>query len=539
MTSCLLVKTTRGFLVSSFYPYQQKAITAALNFLTKFPIDHHLCVELPTGAGKSYVGAGICDRAARQDKRVLMLVPRQELVRQNGDALAAVNPDLDVGVCCAGLDSFDTDNQIIIGTIQTVGKRLDAIGVVDLVLIDESHLVAEKNKDGYYTKLIETMEAAHPQLRVLGMTASPYRVGQGMLTDGDHATFTHIIRASEFGAGIKQLQDMGKLCRFSTEEVANHYSTDGMKKRMGDFTATSLNDMVDAQRLTTELACQEIVAMTAQRKAGLVFCVNIEHALEVQRQLPGAYIITGKTPSVERDEIIDEFRAGKIKYLVNVDVLTTGFDATNVDFLAFLRPTSSPGLWVQMCGRGLRVNPDKTDCLLLDFAGNIERLGLPEDVEPPKKRGKGNGDPILRTCPNCSALCYSGQRNCHECGHVFEREIKLTTAAMIKPKKAEKMAVKPTKFTVRLHTKTGKPPSFAITFYTGIMPVTTHYLCVYHKGYAGDMARQHWNRWVDPAIKPERLTASENLAIIEQRLQMPAELIVRSDKYNTIERWVR
>ena len=525
--------------MSEFYPYQQKAIDASFKFLSTFPIDQHLCVELPTGSGKSYVCAGVCDKAASQNKRVLVLVPRKELVRQNGNAMKAVNPDLDVGVCCAALFALDTHNQIIIGTIQTISKRLDAIGEVDLILIDEAHLVAPKSNDGYYTKLIEQMKIANPKVRVLGMTASPYRVGQGSLTDGENTTFTNIITSKELGADIRSLQDAGKLCRFTTDEVANHYSTDGFKKRMGDFAGSSLTQMVESQRITTEAACHEILAMTNSRKSGLIFCVNIEHANQVVGMLPGARMVSGKTSDGDRDRIVDDFRAGKIKYLVNVDVLTTGFDATGVDFLAFLRPTSSPGLWVQMCGRGLRVDPNKKDCLLLDFAGNIERLGMPEDVKPPKAKGKGTGDPILRTCPQCHALCYGGQRECHECGYAFEREMKLETAAVIQKLKDEKYVVKPTKFTVKIHTKVGKPPSFAITFFAGMMPIATHYLCVYHKGYAGEKAIQHWNRWIDPSVNPELMTASKNLEVIRESLQMPQELVVANDKYSTIQRWVR
>src|SRR5690606_15041126 len=233
-----------------------------------------------------------------------------------------------------------------------------------------------------------------------------------------------------YRADIKTLIDQGFLCRLVTKRGASNTSTDGLKIRGGEFVAKDAELLLNDTAIV-RAAVSELVSLTQDRSAVLIFAAGVDHAGQIadvlsceHRQEVGT--IFGDTDADERAANLRRFKQGDLKYLVNVDVLTTGFDATNIDCVTLLRPTMSPGPYSQMVGRGLRIDPCKDDCLILDFADNIKRHGTIDNVElPTEKKGSGEGgetDPLIRICPKCETEVAIQFRFCPGCGYQFPRD---------------------------------------------------------------------------------------------------------------------
>jgi DNA repair protein RadD len=191
----------------------------------------------------------------------------------------------------------------------------------------------------------------------------------------------------------------------------------------GEFVAGEVEEMMDEDRLV-EAACGETVGHTGDRQAVLVFASGIKHGEHIVCVLKEQHgitcgFVTGETPAGERDTLLGEFRAGRLKYLCNVNVLTTGFDAPNVDCVALIRPTLSPGLYYQMVGRGFRLHPSKHDCLVLDFGGNVLRHGPVDRVRVKEPSGHRQGQAPAKECPECFSVVAAGYARCPDCGYAF------------------------------------------------------------------------------------------------------------------------
>jgi DNA repair protein RadD len=242
---------------------------------------------------------------------------------------------------------------------------------------------------------------------------------------------------------------------------------------------------------------REIIKLGAERKSWLIFCAGVAHAQHIAEALVAQGIIaecvTGETPSNERDRMLTEFKAGTIRALTNANVLTTGFDAPMIDLIAMLRPTMSPGLYVQMAGRGLRIAKGKTDCLVLDFAGVVEQHGPITAVRPPPKKGDKVGEAPVKVCDNCQEICHLSVRECPACGTPFPEPVR----PALKLSHLDIMGVEGTDLDVtawtwrkHLSRASGKE-MLSLTYYGGLsdLPVT-EYLAVTHDGYAGEKSRR-------------------------------------------------
>ena len=281
----------------------------------------------------------------------------------------------------------DTDNDIIYAQLQSVWNKVEYLPPFDLLLIDEAHLVP-KDGEGMYRSLIVALREKNPNLTVVGFTATPYRLNSGMLTEGEGAIFDDIVIDFGSGENFIRLIDDGYLSPLVTKCMDTEYEVDDVPMRGGEFVTSDLQKkMNDSGR--TQKAMQEVLTKGQNRKQWLIFCAGISHAEMVCRMLNfsnvSARVVTGDTSPTERDQLISDYKAGKIRALVNCDVLTTGFDAPNTDMIVMLRPTLSPGLYVQMMGRGMRTAEGKENCLVLDFAKNIERHGPVNQIKPNQK----------------------------------------------------------------------------------------------------------------------------------------------------------
>lgn len=381
-------------------PYQQEAVDATLNYFRK-----HLepaVIVLPTGAGKSLVIAELA-RLARG--RVLVLAHVKELVAQNHDKYQALG--LEADIFAAGLDSKGSEGKVVFGSVQSVARNLEHFNAkFSLLIVDECHRIGDK-QESQYQQIISHLRHCNPEIRLLGLTATPYRLSKGwiyryhyhgMVRGDEQALFRDCI----YELPLRYMIKNGYLTppeRLDMPVVQYDFSrlqaeSDGL------FSEADLNRELAQQKRITPHIIKQIVSFGEQRRGVMIFAATVEHAKEVTALLPEhqAALITADTPGAERDSLITRFKQQEYRYLVNVSVLTTGFDAPHVDLIAILRPTESVSLYQQIVGRGLRLAPRKKDCLILDYAGNPHDLFMPE-VGGAKQ--KSDNQPVQVFCPSC------------------------------------------------------------------------------------------------------------------------------------------
>jgi len=331
--------------------YQKDALDAVYDHLRNK--DNNPCVVIPTGGGKGVIAPTICDTVVtRWGGRVLVLAHVKELIEQLAETCANIFPDIDYGIYHAGLKRRDTDNACIFAGIQSVYNRACELGKFDVIVVDECHSINPEG-EGRYQTLLKDAKVVNPKIKIVGLTATPYRMGTGLICDPGH-----MLNEICYEVGVKELINKGYLCPIRAKGGNEKVDTSSLKRRGGDFIAKDAALLMDQEYLVTG-AVKEILALSENRKAVLIFATSIEHGRHVQETIiefgQECEFVYGDLPMGARNNIIANFKAGKIKYLVNVDVLTTGFDAPHIDTIAMLRPTMSPGLYYQMLGRGFRI----------------------------------------------------------------------------------------------------------------------------------------------------------------------------------------
>lgn len=390
-------------------PYQQEAIDAIYAYFGKHT--GNPLIVIPTAGGKSLVMAAFSEGVLKTwpDQRILIVTHVRELIAQNHAEMLGLWPEAPAGVYSAGLGRREADARILFAGIQSVHRKAVEIGHCDLVLIDEAHLIPVSSAT-MYRRFIDELMAINPKLKVIGFTATPYRLDSGMLHEGDAALFTDLA----FEVSVRELIDRGYLCPLVSKQPKTRLDVGGVGSRGGEFIASELQAAVDKEAIT-RAAVSEVIAYGAERKSWLAFCSGVEHARHVAEEFRGRGItcstIFGDTPKDERDKIIAAFKRGEIRALASMGVLTTGFNAPGVDLIAMLRPTKSAGLYVQMAGRGTRLAPGKANCLVLDFAGNVSRHGPIDLVEPRRPGGAGGGEAPTKVCPECESIFPSPRAN--------------------------------------------------------------------------------------------------------------------------------
>lgn len=454
------------------------------------------CLVLPTGAGKSHIIAALVKEAMQEwpETRILMLTHQKELIAQNAAKLREHWPGAPMGIYSAALKRRSLGEPITFAGIMSIARRVQDIGHVDLVLIDEVHTVSTE-QTGTYRRVLAELAAINPQMRVIGLTATPYRLGQGMITEGDDALFSEPLIEP---VTIEELVRRGFLSVLTSKPTKMTLDTSAVKKSGGEFVAGALEAAVDTADNNAR-AVSEIIERGEGRNSWLVFCSGVNHAEHINALMQAHGIasacVTGATPQADRDAILRDFKAGLIRCVTNVGVLTTGFDHPGIDLLAMLRPTLSPGLYVQMAGRGLRVAKGKRDCLVMDFGGNVRRHGPITAVQPPRKARKGEGgEAPTKDCPQCDEICAASARACPACGHVFPVVEKPMVLADDDIMGIEPQDLAVTGWMWRKHTsRTSGKDMLQVRYYGSLAdPVVTEYLPVMHEGYGGDKARREF-----------------------------------------------
>jgi len=495
-------------------PYQREAVDAVYRHLRER--DDNPCVVSPTASGKSWIIAQIAsDAVLRWSGRVLVLAHVKELLDQNAEKIRLLCPNLDVGIYSAGLRRRDTQHSVIVAGIQSIYKRACELDRFDLIIVDEAHMLPPGEAgEGMYRQFLADATVVNPNVRLIGLTATPYRMKSGMICGPDN-----LLNAICYEVGVKELIVQGYLCPLVTKAGLKKVDTSRLHMRGGEFVASEAEELMDQDELV-EAACREIIHYTQDRNTCLIFAAGVAHAKHIQSVLQKKHqvecgLVTGDTPSGERDELLARFRGEKVpanlfgdsqeplKYLVNVNCLTTGTDVPSIDAVVLLRPTASAGLFVQMVGRGFRLHPGKKNCIVLDYGGNILRHGPVDQIKVKEGNGSGNGDAPAKECPKCHSVIAAGYATCPDCGYLFpesekqKHDDKASSEGILSGQATDTVfEVQGVVFSV--HTKRGAdefaPKTMRVDYRVGFNQYKSEWIAFEHYGWARQKAVEWWQQ---------------------------------------------
>ena len=482
--------------------YQKEAVDAAL---MRIRDGINSVVVLPTGSGKTPTLTSIIEDFLTEHPtlKVLCLSHVDRILIQNYNTIENMLGEI-VGLYSAGLGEKNANKMVTVAGIQSVYKKPELFKKVGLIIIDECHLVNHENR-GMYRDFITALETILDcSMPVLGLTATPYRTSHGFIHEGNDTLFTEIAYNGGSMHRYNRLVEEGFLAKMFTRQTDMELSVEGIKVTAGDFNAKELSENLNRMEIT-ESAVLEVIKYGKKYDKWLFFAIDIEHAENIKACLLkhkiSACCIHSKMEE-DKDIELALFKKGFYRAVVNVDILTTGFDEPGIDLIAMMRPTMSPIIHVQTAGRGARPADGKDHCLFLDFAGNTKRLGPINDIQlPSKKKGKGTGNPITKTCPECSCIAHPTVKICEACGHEFVFKQKLQsqsgTAPIVKggPQEPTQKAqwAQVTDVTYSIHQKVGATNSLRVMYRCG-MNAFSEWIAYGRPNFAGNMAK-NWVKW--------------------------------------------
>lgn len=535
-------------------PYQSRALDELWAWFGKHDGGNPI-VEACVGAGKSLMIALLAQRADMEfpGTRILVLVHQKELLEQNLEKLVAVWPEANVGIYSAGAGRKDLGCQITYATIGSIWKDAHKLGRIDIVLADECHLINPKDA-GMWRSFLNDLAKYCPTARTIGWTGTPFRGNGVWLTAGEDALFTNIATR----VGMRELLELGYLAPLVPATTVTRIDAHDVRTSGDDYVVSELAKVTDTEELV-EATCDEIVQLAVDRKRWLVFAVTIEHAQHVcdalTRRGVAAAMVCGDakiTPKAERARLITAYRRGDLKCLVNVGVLTTGFDVPAVDFIALLRATKSPVLYVQIAGRGMRcvggnieesIRNGKADCLWADFTDTTSIMGPVDAIKGRLPSGGRKGEAPTKLCPSCGSQNPASAPECMDCGFIFPEPERIkhgtqaSAAAVLSSQQETNFVVRPvTDVRYRLHEKQGSPTSLRVEYYDGLVRVASEWVCLGHEGFARKKAERWWTqRTTIDAIPSDAEAALEWLEYSDAILRQPAAIVItKKDKYPQI-----
>lgn len=515
-------------------------------------------IVLPTGAGKALVIAKLIEEllADYPDMRILNVTHSASLVGQNFEEFIKLSPFAPAGIYSAGLNRRDANAQILFCGIQSIWNKVEQLGPIDLVIVDEAHAIS-RNANTQYGKFFKAVREANPDSRTCGTTATDYRMDSGRLTDeldddgavdedGNPVKFK-LFDDVVYEIGIGELIEKGFLTRLTSARTAAKIDLKGVGTRGGEYIPGQIS--AAAERII-EAAVAEDMAISAGRRAGLFFSTskdNANHVAQAIRSHGRTCAVLTSDNAHQTKEIFEGFRSGKYWAISSVSMITTGTNFPFVDFISLILSTKSAGKLVQILGRGTRNSPGKTECLIADHGKNLAYHG-PIDQIRPKAPGSGEGEPPRKTCPTeetpgaaqdingawgCGEQIHASAKTCHCCGYVFppSDNVKITAEAADAPvlsnAPAEGRAVK--KRTFWFHEGKGdKPPSVKVVYTVGMSQIS-EWLCPQHTGFAKSKADRWWIH--HGGLRPMPKTVMEWLSR-QNELNDTAEIMVKPrDKY--------
>lgn len=529
---------------------------AAVNDLFEYVGDEknhgkHPLISIPTGAGKGFVQALIVNRMLEYPGvRVLLITHQKWLIEQNVGELLGFLDDrlLDVGVYSAGLKSRDTSNQILFAGIQSVHNKAWEIGWFDIILIDEVQRVPQKSY-GTYRKFLDEMFKINPKIVIVGLSATIYRMGTGLLTDGEDSIFDDICHVTTIPELInphhfKNTDHIQYLCNIISKNSINRADLSNVHIRGGEYVPGEMQNAFNKNDLISR-AVAEIKELTVDRKKILSFTAGIDHCEAVTQNMIDqgldARCIHSKKSDEENEKIVQAFKRGEFRYLNNVKVLTEGFNEKAIDCVCLLMSTRSPGLYYQMCGRGLRLHPNKENCLVLDFGGNILFHGPIDKIEI-RKNKEGKREVFTapqKECPKCHDVLALAVVICPSCGYVFPQKDKhddTASEADILSKWKKPITLDVHEIRYARHSKAGKTDSLLVEYVCDQYNVLKYreWICCQHENFA----KQKADRWMKKRYGKTIDTVDYALKVCEE-FEKPIKIIVdENDKWPKITGYV-
>ena len=329
-------------------------------------------VNLPVAAGKTVIFANLIQQLNR---KTLVLAHTRELLSQARDKIIMINPDIDVGLVNA--DSKEFDKPVVVSTIQSARQPGTLAELqkqnFELCIFDECHRSAADSP----REVLKALGFLDSKEKLLcGFTATAFR--------NDARGLGEIFQEVVFHRSVKDLIDLGYLCPPRGIRIANDLDLSGVKTEDGDFSTSSLASVMDTTEMN-ELVANSFIDKAADRSA-VCFSVTVDHARNLAEAFKQRGIIaesvSGGMDLDERENILERFKSGKIQVLTNCQLLVEGWDVPQINCVVVAKPTKSKSLFIQMCGRGLRLFPNKHDCLILDFNDRNHSLcSLPDLVD--------------------------------------------------------------------------------------------------------------------------------------------------------------
>lgn len=530
--------------------YQQMAHDNHINYMINKPQSNSI-IAMPGGTGKSWVIAGLIKTFVQEwSARVVMATHVKELIVQNGGALTQLWDNAPLGYYSAGLNKQDTHLPIIFGGMASLRNKASLLGWRDVMLVDECHLISRKETSSYH-KIIAALREINPNMRVIGLSATPFRTKEGSLLlpggifDSMSVDMTSIAWYSWF---INQ----GYLVKLVTRPTKNSIDVASVGLNGGEFKQNELAE-ISGDEKKMHACVEEMCLRAADRKSWIVFAAGNANSDKLAAILDSYGVSAASVHSGmsggERDDRISDYRAGKITALVNNNICTTGFDHKPIDFIGMLRATMSPTLWGQMLMRGMRPSPDtqKEDCLVLDFVGNARRLGPVNDLRVPSpKKSKSVGDAPVKICHECGTYNHPTVRFCDYCGHEFTFQSKLQNEpydgdlVRIDTPVIEVYNIKTVNY--YRHDKKGSPPQIKVQYVVdnGIQTFE-EYVGLEHDGYKCKWSRDWWrDRFVGQHVPNSTEEALHLLSMMKlnNTLRTPTKIHVHVNrKYPEIKKY--
>lgn len=536
--------------------YQTEAADAVFDYWAEEP--GHPLVDMATGTGKSLTMAMLDQRLVGgwPDMRILNVTHVEELVGGNYQELIGVWPFAPAGIFAAALGRRDRHAQILFGQLQTIWDKAAEIGWVDVLKIDEVHLVPN-DENTMYRVLIDALLAINPDMKIVGFSATLFRLGQGRLDEGEDRLFDKTV----YEYGIKLGIEDGYLSPITSKPVETRIDISGVRVTKGDYAPGALAAAVKAADAYGRIV-EEVMDTEGHRKSALFFCPGIDNATDMADLVRAAgrtcEVITGKTPKTERRRLIEAHKRGDMWALTNDNVLSTGTNMPRVDLIVDTYRTKSANRYVQRVGRGTRViyppgfdpeasdaegrrdailNGPKPNCRYMDFAGNIYEHGPVDQIEP-KTPGKGTGEAPIKLCPNCEEILHASVRECSACGHQFEFDAapKVLARASDAPilSTAEPIWREVTGRTFRRHEKVGGLPSVRADYSLGL-EIQKDWICPQHGGFPKQKADRYWLQ--HGGARPFPSTVDEFLGRADELKVTESVRLKKNGKYWNVEAW--
>ncbi len=517
-------------------PYQEKAVASLWRYFEEGNTGHPL-ISMAVGTGKSLVMAKLAqDIMQYPNTTIAVIAPSQILVEQNYNELKRLWPKAPAGIYCAGLGRKDTHYPIIFGTIQSMYRAKSKLPTIEIGIVDESHGIPH-SQEGMWRTYINEQKARNPDLRIIGLSGSPYRMSTGRLDEGKDKLFDKVV----FEYSLKDGIDEGYLSPLITKDTKQHFDLSGVRTRSGDYAQDDLQKAVNKDDINRAVV-KESINLAGNRKGWLFFCTGIEHSEEIARILREEGIKAVSITSKDSDEFckksIEEFRRGEIQALASVSMLDTGFNVPMISFIADVCPTKSPGRLVQRYGRGARKAEGKENCLIADYSSNLLFHGVIDKIDG-RRKPKGKGEAPIRICEECATINHAAARKCIDCGFEFPRNdiakfsSKASTAPILSSDNVihEPQTLQVDSVSYGLHVKEGRPDSMRVTYSCGLLRISEwiHFQINISRG-------ERW--WKSRSSYPLPKTAKQAL-VFSKSLKTPSAIIVKQNgKYLNVENYL-